>query len=67
MEPEDFVVTMRAYAPETIVQLLNELFSVVLDGRNSQVMPGVQEALGRPPCDFSTYVRSTVRAGTWNI
>jgi uncharacterized protein YbjT (DUF2867 family) len=64
--PEDFVVTMRAYAPESIVQLLNDLFTVVLDGRNTQVMPGVQEALGRPACDFSTYVRNTTRAGTWS-
>jgi uncharacterized protein YbjT (DUF2867 family) len=66
MAPDDFVVTMRAYAPEPIVQLLNDLFTVVLDGRNSQVMPGVQEALGRPATDFSAYVRNTVRAGTWN-
>jgi len=64
--PEDFVVTMRAYAPESIVQLLNDLFTVVLDGRNTQVMSGVQEALGRPPCDFSTYVRNTARAGIWS-
>ena len=35
ISPEDFVISMRAYAPEDIVQLLNELFTVVLDGRNS--------------------------------
>jgi uncharacterized protein YbjT (DUF2867 family) len=66
MAPDDFVVSMRAYAPEPIVQLLNDLFTVVLDGRNSQVMHGVEEALGRPATDFSTYVRNTVRAGTWS-
>lgn len=65
--PEDFVVTMRAYAPEDIVTLLNELFTVVLDGRNSQVMHGVEAALGRPPRDFAEYVRRTAAAGTWSV
>jgi uncharacterized protein YbjT (DUF2867 family) len=65
--PEDFVVTMRAYAPEDIVQLLHELFTVVLDGRNTQVMNGVEEALGRPGRDFSTYVCKTAAAGTWSV
>lgn len=64
--PEDFVVSMRAYAPEDIVQLLNELFTVVLDGRNSKVTYGVREALGRPARDFSDYVRRTVASGVWN-
>jgi uncharacterized protein YbjT (DUF2867 family) len=65
--PEDFVVTLRAYVPEDIVRLLNELFSVVLDGRNTQVMHGVEEALGRPARDFAEYVRKTVAAGTWSV
>lgn len=65
--PEDFVVTLRAYVPEDIVLLLNELFTVVLDGRNTQVKHGVEEALGRPARDFAEYVRRTVAAGTWNV
>jgi uncharacterized protein YbjT (DUF2867 family) len=64
---EDFVATMRAYAPEDIVRLLDELFSVVLDGRNTQVMHGVEEALGRPARDFAEYVRKTVAAGIWSV
>lgn len=66
MTPEDFVISMRPYVPEDIVQLLHELFTVVLDGRNTQVMHGVEEALGRRPRDFSEFVRDTVAAGTWN-
>jgi len=65
--PEDFVVTLRAYVPEDIVWLLHELFTVVLDGRNTQVMHGVDEALGRPARDFAGYVRKTVAAGTWSV
>jgi uncharacterized protein YbjT (DUF2867 family) len=66
MTADDFVISMRAYAPENIVQLLNELFTVVLDGRNTQVMPGVEEALGRPARDFSEFVRKAAAAGTWS-
>jgi uncharacterized protein YbjT (DUF2867 family) len=66
VSPEDFVTSMRAYAPEDIVQLLHELFTVVLDGRNSAVTHGVPEALGRPARDFSDYVRRTAASGVWN-
>jgi uncharacterized protein YbjT (DUF2867 family) len=65
--PDDFVISMRAYAPEDVVQLMNELFTLVFDGRNSQVMPGVTHALGRPARDFSDYVRRTVASGVWTV
>ena len=65
--PEDFVMSMRAYVPEEIVQLLRELFTVTLDGRNTPVAHGVMEALGRPARDFSEYIRATVAAGTWSV
>jgi len=67
ISPEDFIISMRAYAPEEIVNLLNELFTVVLDGRNTPVAHGVQEALGRPPRDFADYARRTAAAGTWSV
>jgi len=40
----------------------------VLDGvselcRNCNVMPGVEEALGRPATDFKTYVQKTIESG----
>jgi hypothetical protein len=46
--------------------LLRELFTVVFDGRNSKVMPGVEQALGRPATDFSTYVQKTLASGVWD-
>ena len=46
--------------------LLRELFTVVFDGRNSNVIPGVEEALGRQATDFKTYVQKTIESGTWN-
>lgn len=45
--------------------LLRELFTVVFDGRNCNVMPGVEEALGRLPTDFKTYVQKTIESGVW--
>jgi uncharacterized protein YbjT (DUF2867 family) len=67
VSPDEFVATLRPYAPEDIVQLLCELFTVVLDGRNAQVMHGVEEALGRPARDFSDYVRNTAATGVWRV
>lgn len=66
ISPDDFVVSMRAYASEDIVRLMHELFTVVLDGRNVNVMHGVRDALGRAPRDFSDYVRRTAASGVWN-
>jgi uncharacterized protein YbjT (DUF2867 family) len=67
VSPEVFAEAMRPYVPKDIIDLLLELFTVVLDGRNVNVMNGVQEALGRPARDFSDYVRATAATGVWNI
>lgn len=65
--PEAFAEAMRPYVPKDIIDLLLDLFTVVLDGRNVNVMNGVQDALGRPARDFSDYVRETAATGVWNI
>ena len=65
--PEQFVAGMREdKVPADLVDLLHELFTQVLDGRNTQVMHGVAEALGRPPRSFSDYVRDTAATGVWS-
>ena len=51
--------------PDEMQWLLHELFTVVFDGRNSNVMFGVEEALGRPATDFNSYVQKTVESGVW--
>lgn len=63
--PKDFAAGMRPHVPEEIIELLLELFTVVLDGRNSAVMHGVEEALGRPARDFSDFTRRTAATGIW--
>ncbi|MFB3059574.1 MAG: NmrA family NAD(P)-binding protein [Gammaproteobacteria bacterium] len=53
-------------APEDLQWLLHELFTVVFDGRNSSVMSGVAEALGRPATDFKTFLQKAVQSGVWS-
>ena len=44
---------------------LAELFADVLDGHNSYLTDGVQQALGRAPRDFTEYLERTARTGVW--
>ncbi len=68
ISPEEFMGGMRqANVPEDIVALLDELFTVVLDGRNEQIAHGVEEALGRPARDFADYARATAATGVWSV
>lgn len=51
--------------PQNIAALVNELFTVVLDGRNEYISDGVRGALGRAPRDFSTFASETAATGIW--
>jgi uncharacterized protein YbjT (DUF2867 family) len=53
-------------APQDMQWLMHELFSKVMDGRNTQVMPGVEQALGRAATDFKVYVQKARDSGVWN-
>jgi uncharacterized protein YbjT (DUF2867 family) len=65
---EDFAAGMRgAGVPDDIIHLLDELFTVTLDGRNCAVKHGVMEALGRPAKDFADYSRDAAAANAWRI
>ncbi|EJC82368.1 putative nucleoside-diphosphate sugar epimerase [Rhizobium leguminosarum bv. trifolii WSM2297] len=52
--------------PQGVIELLEELFGQVLDGRNSSTMSGVTEILDRPATDFSQYARRTAATGIWS-
>ncbi|MGW7441568.1 NmrA family NAD(P)-binding protein [Streptomyces sp. NPDC054849] len=43
-----------------------ELFTLILDGRNAQVVHGVQEVLGRPARDFADFAREAAATGVWD-
>lgn len=62
---EAFAAGMRPFVPEETIALLDELFTVVLDGRNSSVARGVEQALGRPARDFADYARRVAATGVW--
>ncbi len=53
--------------PSEVVELTRYLFSEVLDGRNSQTVAGVEQALGRAPRDFGDYARDAAAAGAWVV
>lgn len=48
------------------IGLIKYLFTEIFDGRNASVKDGVNRALGRPPRDFSEYVRDAAATGVWN-
>ncbi|MBP1843181.1 uncharacterized protein YbjT (DUF2867 family) [Rhizobium petrolearium] len=63
---EEFVKGLKsAEVPEDLAELLVELFTVVLDGRNEYLTDGVQRALGRSPKDFAGYVEDAAAGGAW--
>jgi uncharacterized protein YbjT (DUF2867 family) len=57
---------VEAGLPAQVVELVRYLFTDVLDGRNASVKDGVIRAVGRPPRNFSDYVRETAATGIWN-
>jgi uncharacterized protein YbjT (DUF2867 family) len=56
---------VRQGVPDDYIELVLYLFFTLFDGRNTPLADGVQRALGRPPRDFSDYVRQTAATGIW--
>lgn len=68
LSPEAFRAGLEDMAvPPEMIALLEQLFTETLDGRNSGLAQGVEEALGRPPRDFSEYVRTAAVDGAWSM
>ena len=51
--------------PREVIDLVMYLFTTVLDGRNTPIAHGVQQALGRPPRGFAEYVQRAAATGVW--
>lgn len=67
ISPAAFGAMLREqHVPAEFVGLLNELFTEVLDGRNSHLTDGVQRVLGRAPRDFTAYANETAATGVWS-
>jgi len=56
---------VRQGVPDDYIELVLYLFTTVLDGRNTPLGDGVQHALGRPPREFSDYVRQMATTNVW--
>ncbi|WP_067549427.1 NAD(P)H-binding protein [Nocardia crassostreae] len=64
----DFVAMLTARAaPADEISLLDYLFGMLFDGRNSHTTDGVRRALGREPKDFTEYVRDVALSGVWAV
>jgi len=61
---DDYVAALRA---EGLPEEFAELFDLVTDGRNAYLADGVQQALGRPPRDFSDYAAAAAATGVWSV
>lgn len=67
------IISMDDYAkllseaglPPDLSWLVIYLFTTVLDGRNTPIAHGVEQALGRPPRTFADYVARTAPTGVW--
>ena len=66
ISPEELVQGLaQEQVPADIAMLVNELFTVMLEGHNEYLTDGVHQALGRNPRDFSEYTRETAATGIW--
>ena len=64
---EELVAELRgAGLPDEDAEGIAWLFGEIFDGRNESLGDGVQQALGRPPRDFSAYVQRVADTGVWS-
>ncbi|MFQ5554438.1 MAG: ester cyclase [Acidimicrobiia bacterium] len=74
-EVEYIPVTAKEFAaalvdhgiPDPEAMAFAELIAEVLDGRNSYLTAGVQQALGRPPREFADWARGAAATGVWDL
>lgn len=63
---EDYIGIVESYGiSKEYSSLLSYLFHEVLDGRNESIAHGVEEALGRKPKDFDSFIWKTVASKVW--
>lgn len=66
--PERYVEeAIAAGVPADEAQMLAELFVHIFDGHNAHVSHGVEEALGRPPREFTQFARDAAARGAWDV
>ncbi len=67
LTPAEFTSGLTgAGVPADVVEMLDYLFTTVLDGRNERPADGVRQALGREPRDFADFARRAAATGVWD-
>ena len=62
----DYLAGLEAHGvPDDATWLIGYLFSTVLDGRNTALATGVEEACGRPPSTIEEFAERAVAARAW--
>ena len=61
----EFRADLAPYLPGPVIDLLGELFTEVLDGRNIATTEGIEQALGRPARDFADFTARVAASGMW--
>lgn len=65
--PDTYAAALAAEGVSAnVVWLMDYLFTTILDGRNAQVMDGIQRALGREPRDLADFARHAAATGAWH-
>ncbi len=60
---EQFVESLQQHGVDSgAIDMLQYLFTEVLDGRNEYIADGVQQALGRPPRSFNQFILNNAQA-----
>lgn len=62
---DDFHASMKAIGGDVIADVITGICRETLDGRNASLGDGVQQALGRAPCDFVDFCRKAAMSGAW--
>lgn len=63
---QDYVAALKSYQlPDDYIELIQYLFTEVLDGRNESLTSDIENVLGRKPTTFSEYVFKTAKNGVW--
>ena len=63
---DDYRAAATAEVGADFANMLTDLMTEVLDGRNASIADGVQRALGRPARDFGDYCKNTAATGIWS-
>ena len=61
----EFRADLAPYLPGPVIDLLGELFTEVLDGRNIATTEGIEQALGRPARNFADFTARVANSGIW--